>query len=142
MSNQTKVLTVERPSLFRRSTSITLRAQGYSVTTASDCESALNKMVEYMDVIVVDVSAETFCPEEAVMNLRRRAPHVPVVVVAEGQRIAHIKGRTTANFMIPEGEDTLVETIHEAYNRARRLRAARAAASASSPNLVPAPQAG
>ena len=141
MSNDTKVLTVERPSLFRKSTSSALRARGYKVSTASDCESALNKMVEYQDVVVVDVSAEAFCPEEAIMNLRRRAPHVPVIVVAEGQRV-HVHGRSAANFMIPEGEDILVETIHEAYNRSRRLRAFRAAAHGSTPNLAPAPQAG
>lgn len=85
------ILVIENENLFGGNASGELRAEGVRVLHASSLDRALNKMVEYMDAVVVDCGTSGTCVRNAVTALKDRCPSIPVLVVGRSDNAVRFR---------------------------------------------------
>lgn len=85
------ILVIENAKLFGGEASSRLRAEGHRVLQASNLENALNKMVEYMDAVVVDCGTSGTCVRNTVKALKDRCPSIPVLIVGHADNAVRFR---------------------------------------------------
>ncbi|MBW2029830.1 MAG: response regulator [Deltaproteobacteria bacterium] len=81
MTEKIKVLMVDDENEFRETTKKLLTRRGFETILAASGEEAMEKLEENPDVIVLDIKMPGMDGHEALKEIRRRRPHVPVIML-------------------------------------------------------------
>lgn len=123
MQRKTRVLVVEGPAAQGVRISEVLAYGGYAVDTAATSSQALNKMLEYFDVVVVDARAEGNVIDN-VAAIKGRVAGAAVLVAGTEDVLKSIRflGRLRADGFVTLCGDRvcLVSEVQGAYERTVR----------------------
>ncbi|WP_461209998.1 hypothetical protein [Desulfocurvus sp. DL9XJH121] len=123
------VLEAERSAGFRISDA--LKAAGARVHMVDSCARAMNKMLEYMDLVVVDSRAQGQTSQSVECIKRRLATTCVAAVAGEDElRSLRFQGRVRADAYVPLGRDgqALAAALLDILARSPRRSNARFAA--------------
>ncbi|HKP64148.1 MAG TPA: ATP-binding protein [Polyangiales bacterium] len=114
------ILVVDDEELVRRATRSMLTRSGYSVLECCDGDEALRVVAERraaIDLVVLDRSMPGRRGEDVLVELRKLAPHVPVVLLS-GQPFANESAsRASASLIKPVTADEMLRTIRGLLDR-------------------------
>lgn len=99
-----------------------LAAQGVRVHIVESCDKAMNKMLEYMDLVVVDSRAEGVA-SKSVDTIKGRVCTTPVVAVGSERELRSIRlqGRARADQYLPlTSAESMAASLLQAYEGSRR----------------------
>ncbi len=118
--NGERVLVVDDEEFILETARETLRDAGYRPFTASDGQSALERMDEHeVDVVVTDLRMPEMNGFELIRTLRAQYPQLPIVAasgVADGRTDEALDAGAQAFLAKPFSEDTLQAALYEALH--------------------------
>jgi two-component system, chemotaxis family, chemotaxis protein CheY len=89
MNAQARILLIEDDDAMRRMLSITLRQLGFTVVEAGDGQRGMvMQRDDPADLVLTDIIMPERDGIEALLDMRRRAPQVPVIAMSGGGRIS------------------------------------------------------
>lgn len=99
MKQKIKVLMVDDEPQFRATTEKVLRRKGFDTVLAASGEEALGKLSEKPDVVILDIRMEGMDGHEALREIRKRAPGLPVIMLTgHGALPSAMESRTEGAF--------------------------------------------
>jgi len=81
MKESIKVLMVDDEEQFRATTKKILDRRGFSTSVAASGEEALEKLKDVPDVVILDVKMPGMDGHQALLEIRKRAPQLPVIML-------------------------------------------------------------
>lgn len=127
MQTKFQVLVVEGNDSGVNKLSSIVNSDSYAVATAGSCEKALNQMLEYMDVVVIDARVDD-CVKETLEAIKTRVRNTAVIVVAPGAEAKRLSMvgtvRADAYLALEHEREFLVSAIREAYESSSRAKVA------------------
>lgn len=81
MSDQIRVLMVDDEEHFRATTKKILDRRGFTTLVAASGEEAIEKLKEQPDVVVLDVKMPGMDGHQALQEIKKRAPKMPVIML-------------------------------------------------------------
>lgn len=81
MKDSIKVLMVDDEEQFRATTKKILDRRGFSTLVAASGEEALEKLKDMPDVVILDVKMPGMDGHQALQEIRKRAPQLPVIML-------------------------------------------------------------
>jgi len=81
MGDKIKVLMVDDEEKFRSTTEKILRRKGFETVLAASGEEAIDKLDEHPDVVILDVKMPGMDGHQALEEIKKRSPDVPVIML-------------------------------------------------------------
>ena len=81
MGDKIKVLMVDDEEKFRSTTEKILRRKGFETVLAASGEEAISKLDEHPDVVILDVKMPGMDGHQALEEIKKRSPDVPVIML-------------------------------------------------------------
>ncbi len=81
MGDKIKVLMVDDEEKFRSTTEKILQRKGFDTVLAASGEEAINKLDEQPDVVILDVKMPGMDGHQALEEIKKRSPDVPVIML-------------------------------------------------------------
>jgi len=81
MGDKIKVLMVDDEEKFRSTTKKILQRKGFDTVLAASGEEAINKLDEQPDVVILDVKMPGMDGHQALEEIKKRSPDVPVIML-------------------------------------------------------------
>ncbi|BBD07404.1 response regulator [Desulfovibrio ferrophilus] len=123
MTKEIQVLVVEDHMAGDLFVSDMLRAQGVCVHVAESCEKAMNKMLEYMDLVVVDSRVEG-CTGKALGMIKSRVATTSVIAACPACELESVRlgGRVRADeyIALDTTRDEFQAAVMSVYSRSSR----------------------
>jgi len=127
MTRKIQVLVVEDSAANGPKISEMLSGSDWQLHHAESCEQALNKMLEYMDVVIVDSRIQC-CTNKTLTQVKSRVATTPVLAACPTREIENVrlgaKVRVDGYLSLDMAADAFNTAVRVAYTQSRRAASA------------------
>lgn len=124
MHTNIRVVVVEDARVQADTLAAQVRRSGFAVDTADCCEKALNKMIEYADVVLIDGRAEE-CVPSALGSVKGRVSGAGIIIAHHAQTLKSLRFagdvRADAYVALEDGEDAVAAAVMAVFQKSPRF---------------------